>query len=64
VNILAGFVKVLYFFGMAAGLLLVLALIGAVYQHAKLTTMTAVGDGLVDCAKWVVFLSGKLLALL
>ena len=49
---LGGFIKVIYFTGMAVGVLLVLAVVGAVNQHAKLTSMAAVGDGLADLFTW------------
>ncbi len=63
-TLFGGFVKVIYFAGAVAAALLVLAVIGAVNQHDKVTTFNAVGDGLVDCFKWGGLLLSKLLALL
>lgn len=62
--IVGGFVKVIYFAGMVLGVLLVLAMVGAVNQHDKLTSMTAVADGFVDCIKWGGALLSKALSLL
>lgn len=55
----AGFTKVISIAGAVVATLLVLAILGAVNQHDKLLSMTAVGDGFADVFKW----AGALLAL-
>lgn len=61
-EMLGGFIKVIYFTGMVIGVLLVLAILGAVNQHVKLMSMAAVGDGFGDCIKWVGELLGQALS--
>jgi hypothetical protein len=57
-----GFRRVMYFTGMALGILLVLAAVGAVNQHAKLTSMAAVGDGFGDILRWIGNLGSQALS--
>jgi hypothetical protein len=54
-----GFKKVVYWTGLVIGVLLVLAIVGAVNQHLKLTSMAAVGAGLADVLKWTGELFGQ-----
>lgn len=58
-DMLSGFVKVIYWTGLIFGLLLVLAVVGAVNQHVKLTSMAAVGDGLGNVFGWLGTLLSK-----
>jgi hypothetical protein len=51
-DMLSGFVKVIYWAGLILGILLVLAIVGAVNQHAKLASMAAVGAGFGDVLRW------------
>jgi hypothetical protein len=54
-----GLMKVFYWVGLIGGTLLVLAILGTVNQHAKLTSMAAVGDGFIDVLKWTGELLGE-----
>lgn len=56
-GMLSGFTMVISIAGAVAAAALVLFLIGAANQHAK--GMVAVGDGLVDCLKWLGYLLGR-----
>jgi hypothetical protein len=57
-----GLRRVAYWAGLIGGTLLVLAILGAVNQHAKLTSMAAVGDGFADVIKWAGELLGQALS--
>lgn len=57
---MAGFVKVISITLMILGVLLVLAAVGAVNQHAKLTSMAAVADGFADVLRWAGSLLSQL----
>lgn len=56
-GLLSGFVTVISIAGAIAAVFLVLFIVGAFNQHTK--GMAAVGDGLVDCIKWLGFLASK-----
>jgi hypothetical protein len=56
-----GFQRVIYWTGLIIGVLLVLAAVGAVNQHAKLLSMAAVADGLADIITWAGSLLGQAL---
>ena len=47
-----GFVKVIYWAGFIFAIVLVFAVVGTVNQHAKLTSMSAVYDGIDDVFTW------------
>lgn len=51
-EMLGGFIKVMYWTGLVIGVLLVLAILGAVNQHDKLTSFAAVGAGFGDLIHW------------
>jgi hypothetical protein len=58
----SGFTKVISITGAVVATLLVLAILGAVNQHDKLTSMNAVVDGFTDIFSWIGVLLGKALA--
>lgn len=58
-DMFSGFVKVISITGMIIGILLVLAIIGAVNQHDKLTSFAAVGSGIGDVFHWLGELVGE-----
>lgn len=51
-DMIGGFVKVISVTGTILAILLVLAILGAVNQHDKLTSMAAVGSGFGDVLHW------------
>lgn len=61
-DMLGGFIKVISVTGMVIGILLVLAILGAVNQHDKVTSMAAVGDGFGDVLKYAGELLSKALS--
>ena len=52
-DMVSGFVKVISITGMIIAILLVLAILGAVNQHDKLTSFAAVGSGFGDVLHWI-----------